>query len=70
MTAWDFLKELNKVCCFMSRERGGKATNSELKRWLQNKSVSINGIRMEFDQEVGFPITEMFLFPKRKVTLF
>ena len=70
MTAWDFLKELNTVCCFMSREKTGRATNSELKRWFLNKAVSINGERMKFDQEVKFPITKMFLFPKNRVTLF
>ena len=69
MKAWDFLKELNTVCHFMSRERSGKASNSELKRWCQNKAVSINGKRMNFDDEIEFPITEMFLFPKNKVTL-
>jgi len=70
MTAWDFLKDLHTTCNFMSRERAGRATNSELKRWLQNQSVSINGVRMKFDQQVTFPVTEMFLFPKKRLTLF
>jgi len=70
MTYWDFLKELNTVCHFMSRERKGKATNSELKRWLQNKAVQINGERPKFDDEVDFPIASMVLFPKKnRVTL-
>jgi len=54
----------------MSRERTGKVTNSELKRWCQNQAVSINGQRVKFDQIVEFPINEMFLFPKNRVTLF
>jgi len=53
----------------MSRERTGKATNSELKRWCQNQSVSVNGERVKFDQVIKFPVTEMFLFPKNKITL-
>ena len=70
MTSWDFLKELNTVCHFMSRERSGRATNSELKRWFQNKAVEINGERPKFDDEVDFPITQMVLFPNRnRVTL-
>ncbi len=69
MTAWGFLRELNTVCHFMSRERTGKASNSELKRWCQNQAVSINGERVKFDQEISFPITEMHLFPKHRVTL-
>ena len=70
ITVWDFLKELNGTCHFMSRERTGKATNSELKRWCQNQSVSVNGERVKFDQVIKFPVTEMFLFPKNKITLF
>lgn len=70
MTCWDFLKELNQVCHFMSRERTGKATNSEMKRWLQNNSVIINGVRPKFDDPVDFPVTQMVLFPKKnRVTL-
>lgn len=69
MTAWELLRELNTTCHFMSRERSGKATNSELKRWLQNQAVQINGERPKFDQEITFPITELFLFPKNRVTL-
>jgi hypothetical protein len=70
MSCWDFLKELNDVCHFMSRERTGKASNSELKRWLQNKAVEINGKRPSFDDEVDFPVTRMALFPKKnRVTL-
>lgn len=69
MTAWEFLRDLHTVCHFMSRERTGKATNSELKRWCQNKAVSINGHRIAYDQTIEFPVTEMYLFPKRRVTL-
>ena len=54
----------------MSRERTGKATNSELKRWCQNQAVSINGERVKFDQVIKFPVAEMFLFPKNRVTIF
>ena len=71
MTYWDFLKEINKTCQFMSRERTGKASNSEIKRWLQNKSIIVNGDRPNFDDEVIFPIESMVLFPKKnRVTLF
>ena len=70
MTALEFLIKLNVNCQFMSRERTGKASNSELRRWFKNKAVSINGERVSFDKEIEFPITEMFLFPKNKVTLF
>lgn len=70
VTVWDFLKELNELCCFTSRERSGRVSNSELKRWCQNQAVSINGVRVKFNDMVDFPINEMFLFPKKRVTLF
>ena len=69
MTAFFFLKDVNDVCCFMSRERPGRASNSELKRWIQNKAVVINGKPVKFDEEIVFPVTEMYLFPKNRVTL-
>ena len=71
MSYWDFLKQLNTTCCFMSRERTGKASNSEIKRWLQNQSIVVNGKRPKFDDEVTYPIDSFILFPKKnKVTLY
>ena len=53
----------------MSRERKGKASNSELKRWVQNRAVIVNGSAIGIDDEL--PIIESFvLFPKKPVTLF
>ena len=69
MNTWELLMSLNESCSFMSRERSGKASNSELKRWCKNQAVQINGERVKWDQEVEFPIIEMVLFPKNKVTL-
>lgn len=68
MKAWQFLIDLHSVCHFMSRERSGKASNSELKRWLQNQSVIINGRRIKWNEEVDFPVKECILFPKRNKT--
>jgi len=68
MTAWDYLKDLSSVCKFHSKERTGLATNSELKRWLQQQSVQLNGRRIKFDEEVDFPVKELILFPKKRRT--
>lgn len=71
MTAWEYLRDLNNVCSFMSKERTGKATNSELKRWLQSQSVQLNGRRIKWNEEVDFPVNQLILFPKKsKVTIF
>tara|TARA_B100000700_G_scaffold331341_1_gene463284 strand:+ start:154 stop:369 length:216 start_codon:yes stop_codon:yes gene_type:complete len=71
MKAWQFLINLNISCQFHSKERKGKATNSELKRWLQNKAIIINGERPNFNDEISFPIRELILFPKKnRITIF
>lgn len=70
LNAWQFLMELHTVCHFMSRERKGKASNSELKRWLKNQAVVVNGSRIKWDTEIDFNIESFVLFPKNPVTLF
>lgn len=72
MNAWGFLRDLNMVCHFTTRERGnGRASNSELKRWLQNSAVRINGEIVKWDEPIDFPIFSVVLFPKRgRVTLY
>ena len=71
MNAWEYLRELHTVCEFHSKEREGKATNSELKRWLQNQSVMLNGRRIKWNEEVNFPVEQLILFPKRnRITIF
>lgn len=72
MSAWEFLIELHKLCSFTSREKSpARASNSELKRWLQNKAVVINQTNPNWDVKIEFPVTSMILFPKsdKKVTL-
>lgn len=70
MTAWTFIIDLNKVCFFMSRERRGRASNSELKRWLENKAVRVNGESIHWNDEMVFPVVSFVLFPKNPSTLF
>jgi len=70
MNAWEFLIDLNKVCHFMSRERQGKASNGELKRWTMNKALVINGEKVGWNEEIDFKINSVVLFPKNPVTLF
>jgi len=69
MNAWELLMNLNKVCHFMSRERSGKASNSELKRWIKNQALVINGEKVKWDEIMDFPIFSVVLFPKNRVTL-
>ena len=71
MNAWMFLRDLNEVCHFTSKEiKGKKASNSELKRWCENGSLVINGEKVKWNEEIDFPIISVVLFPKHPVTLF
>lgn len=72
MNAWMFLRELHKTCHFQTREGRlcGEASASELKRWLQNGAVVVNGEKVAWDEPMDFPIFSYVLFPKKPVTLF
>lgn len=72
MNAWQFMRELHEICKFQSREgkRVGKASASELKRWLQNGAVVVNGEKIAWDECIDdFPIFSFVLFPKNPITL-
>ena len=73
MTGLSFLLSLHEVCIFQTREgkKTGKASNSELRRWLQNKAVLVNGEALDWNEEMDFPVFSMVLFPKAegRVTL-
>jgi hypothetical protein len=72
MNAWMFLRNLHEVCHFQSREgkKVGKASTSELKRWIQNGALVINNEKVTVDEEIDFPITSVVLFPKNPITLY
>lgn len=71
MTAWQFLRHINEVCHFQTREgkRVGSASNSELKRWIENKAFIINDETVKWDEPIDFPVYSVVLFPKHPVTL-
>ena len=62
---------LNKICHFQTREgkRVGPVSNSELRRWIQNGAIEINGEKVQVNEEIDFPINSVILFPKNKITL-
>ncbi len=39
-------------------------SKSEVKRWLNQSSVLINGKKPKAEEEIEFPITELVFFPK------
>ena len=69
MNGWTYLRQLNEFCSFASRERAGKASNGELKRWLENGAVVVNGEKLQWDEVMDFPVHSVVLFPNNRVTL-
>lgn len=72
INAWTFLGDLHKACHFQTKEgkKVGRASNSELKRWIQNKALLVNGETVEWNEPLDFPIISVVLFPKSgRVTL-
>jgi hypothetical protein len=73
-TYFDFLLELHIICCFQSTEttKVGLASKSNIRRWFENKSILINEIKPNWNDECIFPITQLILFPKsdeRRITI-
>ncbi len=49
------------------------ASNSQIRRWLVDKAVLINGATPGPDDQVDFPITQLVFFPKsdkKRTTLY
>ena len=74
MTCYEWLLDLHKVCQFQTKEgkKVGRASNSELKRWIQNSALHINGARVAPDDLIPVEMVSVVLFPKnqeRRTTL-
>lgn len=69
MNGWTYLMQLHGLCSFQSRERQGRASGSEVKRWIKNGAVVVNGEKLLWDEEMDFPVNSVVLFPNNPVTL-
>jgi hypothetical protein len=62
VTALELIKHIGVVP--MSVEKPcTNPSNSEIRRWLDQKAVVINGLRPSASSEVSFPIVELVFFP-------
>ena len=73
--AFEYLKQFPCLPVVLKRGEGrekyGRPSNSEIKRWLENGSVAINEKTPKPHDEIEFPITELVFFPTGKtVTIF
>jgi len=76
MSVWRWLIGLrdDAFCLPQSREGAlyGKPSNSEIRRWVRNRSIRINGVtEWEPDEEGPDTVWDLVFFPKKpgKVTL-
>lgn len=73
MTILDFLKMLRDEwsCCPADDMGRGMASNAQLKRWLKQGAIRVNGKFPGPWDEVEFPIEDLVFFPggKRKTTV-
>jgi tyrosyl-tRNA synthetase len=76
MTALQYMIMLNDMVggFWSTGQKGTKASKSELRRWLEQSSVAINGKKIQNPQEMlTFPIQSLVLFPKsetKRITIF
>jgi hypothetical protein len=55
---------MHEICHFQTREKSkvGKASSSELKRWLQNGALKINAESVAWNESLDFPMFQVRLF--------
>lgn len=72
-SALEFLIQ-NREFIPMSMEKPcTQPTNSEIRRWLDQSSVVINGSKPKAKDKIAYPVTSLVFFPKsakKRVTIF
>jgi len=67
LIALDYLKSLPRSWLPLNDERGiHPPSNGDLKRWLNNKAITINGYTPDVDDHISYPVKELIFFPKSK----
>ena len=65
VTALEFVLRIHSaVGGFWSRELKGVASNSEVRRWLDNAAIRFNGKPLKPKDLLDFPLHSVILFPK------
>jgi hypothetical protein len=76
MMALDYMMMLNEMVggFYATGQANTKASKSEIRRWLQQSSVMIDGVKLTSEKTIiNFPIKSLVLFPKSKdkrITIF
>lgn len=64
MKAFDYIKSLEHLPCSKEGSKIGKASNSEIKRWLEKSSININNEHPKPDDEIELPVKKLIFFEK------
>jgi len=63
MNAFEYLKSFEFLPQRGANLINRRPSNSEIRRWLQNKSIIINGEKPPPEDEIEFPVTSLIFFP-------
>ena len=66
MKAIDFLISIKDALPMSNEKPCTMASNSELRRWIQQGVVLFNTERVEINEEIDFPIFSLVFFPNSK----
>lgn len=71
MTALEYMLHLHRDCAFWDYAEGRPASNSTIRRLLENNAVRINWRRVSARDYMDFPVTSLVMDPNssRRTTL-
>ena len=71
MNILTYLQQIREALPMSSERPCTYTSNSELRRWIKQGVILFNTERVEFDEEVDFPVFSLVVFPnsKRKTTI-
>ena len=64
MKTLEFILSLRPALPMSKEKPCTHASNGEVRRWLRDKSVLINGRAVAPEEEIEFPVVSLVLFPK------
>lgn len=65
-TVLQYILRIHSLCQFLSKDRPGtgKASNSEIRRWIEQGAVLLNTERCLPQEALDFPVFSVVFFPK------
>jgi len=68
MTALQFVLSMRPAIPMSAETPCTQASNSEIRRWLDQSAVIINGKKPKANEQITLPVTSLIFFPKSKST--